>query len=296
MQHKVGLIGIGLVGTALAERLVARGFNVVGYDIVPEKREQLERLGGHAACSPADVASRARRVVLSLLTSDIVRQVVAGEAGILEATLPPELVIDTTTGDPDETERIGELLAERGIGYLDATISGSSVQIGDGEGVFTVGGEPEHFAACEDILDALTDKAFHVGPVGSGCETKLVINLILGLNRAALAEGLAFAEALGLDLSRVLPLLAATPAYSRMMDTKGQKMVGGDFTTQARLSQHRKDIRLILDLAAKAGQELPLSEAHLAILDAAIAAGDGDLDNSAVIKELRRRRCCPEGG
>lgn len=296
MQHDVGLVGIGLVGTALAERLLARGFDVVGHDILPERRQELERLGGHVASCPADVASRARRVVLSLLTSDIVRQVVEGDGGILQAAPPPQLVIDTTTGDPDETERIAALLAEQGIGYLDATISGSSVQIRDGEGVFTVGGEEEHFAACEDILAALTDKAFHVGPVGSGCKTKLVINLILGLNRVALAEGLAFAEALGLDLSGMLPLLTTTPAHSRMMDTKGRKMVEGDFAIQARLSQHHKDVQLILNLAKKARQELPLSEAHLAILDAAIAAGDGDLDNSAVIEELRRRRGSPAGG
>jgi 3-hydroxyisobutyrate dehydrogenase-like beta-hydroxyacid dehydrogenase len=249
-------------------------------------------LGGTAASGPAEVASEARRVVLSLLTSSVVRQVIEGDRGILQAEPLPELILDTTTGDPEETESIAALLADRGIGYLDATISGSSAQIEDGEGVFTIGGTKEHLAAARDILEALTDKVSHVGPAGSGARAKLVINLILGLNRAALAEGLAFAEALGSDLSSMLPLLAATPAYSRMMDSKGQKMVEGSFEPQARLSQHRKDVRLILDLAGRAGQELPLSKAHLAILDAAVAAGDGDLDNSAVIEELRRRRRC----
>jgi 3-hydroxyisobutyrate dehydrogenase-like beta-hydroxyacid dehydrogenase len=229
-------------------------------------------------------------VVLSLLTSSVVRQVIEGDGGILQAEPLPELILDTTTGDPDETEKIAALLADRGIGYLDATISGSSAQIKNGEGVFTVGGPEEHFAASRGILEALTGKVFHVGPAGNGAKTKLVINLILGLNRVALAEGLAFAEALGFDLSNMLPLLAATPAHSRMMDSKGQKMVEGSFEPQARLSQHRKDVRLILDLARRAGQELPLSQAHLAILDAAVEAGDGDLDNSAVIQELRRRR------
>jgi 3-hydroxyisobutyrate dehydrogenase-like beta-hydroxyacid dehydrogenase len=292
MAETIGLIGIGLVGTSLARRLLAHGFGVVGYDIVPGKCAKLEQLGGTAASGPAEVASEARRVVLSLLTSSVVRQVIEGDRGILQAEPLPELILDTTTGDPEETESIAALLADRGIGYLDATISGSSAQIEDGEGVFTVGGTKEHLAASRDILEALTDKVSHVGPAGSGARAKLVINLILGLNRAALAEGLAFAEALGFDLSSMLPLLAATPAYSRMMDSKGQKMVEGSFEPQARLSQHRKDVRLILDLAGRAGQELPLSKAHLAILDAAVAAGDGDLDNSAVIEELRRRRRC----
>ncbi len=290
MAETVGLIGIGLVGTSLARRLLAHGFGVVGYDIVPGKCAKLEELGGKAASGPAEVASQARRVILSLLTSSVVRQVIEGEGGILQAEPLPALIMDTTTADPDQTERVAALLADRGIGYLDATISGSSAQIEDGEGVFTVGGSEEHLAASRDILEALTDKVFHVGPAGNGAKTKLVINLILGLNRAALAEGLAFAETLGFDLGSMLPLLATTPAYSRMMDSKGQKMVDGSFEPQARLSQHRKDVRLILDLARRAGQELPLSQAHLAILDAAVAAGNGDLDNSAVIQELRRRR------
>ena len=113
---------------------------------------------------------------------------------------------------------------------------------------------------------------------------KLVSNLVLGLNRAALAEGLVFAQAIGLDAEAALDVLMNTMAHSRIMDTKGRKMVEGDFRTQARLSQHLKDIRLILAAAAAAGQALPLSEVHSRLLEAAEAAGFGDADNSAVIR------------
>ena len=117
---------------------------------------------------------------------------------------------------------------------------------------------------------------------------KLVTNLVLGLNRAALAEGLAFGEALGLDAATVLSVLQESMAYSRIMDTKGLKMVSSDFTPEARLSQHLKDVRLIRAAAVGAGLELPLSAEHEAWLERAEAQGLGSFDNSALIEVLRR--------
>jgi 3-hydroxyisobutyrate dehydrogenase-like beta-hydroxyacid dehydrogenase len=116
---------------------------------------------------------------------------------------------------------------------------------------------------------------------------KLVTNVVLGLNRAALAEGLAFAAGIGIDPARALEVIRASPAYSRIMDGKGGKMVTGDFTPEARLSQHLKDVRLILQLGTQAGLPMPLSHAHREILEAAEAAGLGGLDNSAIIRVLQ---------
>jgi 3-hydroxyisobutyrate dehydrogenase-like beta-hydroxyacid dehydrogenase len=116
---------------------------------------------------------------------------------------------------------------------------------------------------------------------------KLLSNLVLGLNRAALAEGLAFAEAIGLEPAPALDVLMGTMAYSRTMDTKGQKMIDRDFQTQARLSQHLKDVRLMLESAADAGLTLPLTETHCRLLKKAEAAGFGDADNSAIIQAFR---------
>ena len=152
-----------------------------------------------------------------------------------------------------------------------------------------VGGDATAFTACQTLLDTVSDKVFYLGPSGSGSNAKLASNLILGLNRLALAEGLVLAEKLGLDLTRFLELLKQTPAYSRAMDIKGQKMIDRDFAPDSRIRQHLKDVRLILQHAEKHGQELPLANVHLDVLQRALAAGDGDLDNAAVIRELRRR-------
>ena len=289
MTERIGLVGIGLVGTALAENLIAAGFDVAGFDIDADRCRHLAELGGTPADSPAAAAEGRPRVMLSLLNSQIVREVLEGPEGVLSAGSPPEIILDTTTGDPEMSADFARRLARRGIAFLDATISGSSEQIRRHQGVFMVGGDRQAFEACQDIFSAVGGKAFHVGPAGTGCKAKLAVNLVLGLNRLALAEGLVFAERLGLSAESFLALLVESAAYSRAMDTKGVKMIRGDFTTQARLSQHRKDVGIILEYARRLGQPLPLSAAHAEVLDAAIAAGDGYLDNSAVIREIRRR-------
>jgi len=289
VKETIGLVGIGLVGTALADHLLARGFGVVGFDVAPTRCEQLERLGGRAVGGPAEVAAGAERVVLSLMTTEIVREVVEGPGGLLESDPPPKFVIDTTTGDPDQTAALAERLARCGVMFLDATISGSSQQIRDRQAVFMVGGDRAAFDACADLLAALADSVFYVGPAGAGSKAKLASNLILGLNRLALAEGLVFAQRLGLELESFLELLKASPAYSVAMDVKGRKMLTGDFAPVSRIAQHRKDVAMILAYGRKLGQALPLSRVHLEILDSSIEAGDGELDTAAVISEIRRR-------
>jgi len=289
VKGKIGLVGIGLVGTALAERLLAEGFDVTGFDVDPAGCERLRKLGGKAVPNLAEVARESDRVVLSLPETGVVLRVVEGPGGILEAERPPKYIIDTTTGDPEDTVALARRLAGRGIHLLDATISGSSQQVRDREAILMVGGEKAAFEACSDIFRTIGREAFYLGPSGSGSKAKLAGNLILGLNRLALAEGLVFAEKLGLELGPFLELLRVSPAYSAAMDIKGEKMLSGDFRPQSRIRQHHKDVSIILKYAAKLGQELPLSRVHLDVLEGAIAAGDGDLDTSAVIREIRRR-------
>jgi 3-hydroxyisobutyrate dehydrogenase-like beta-hydroxyacid dehydrogenase len=290
MKDKIGLVGLGLVGTAIAERLLAGDFEIVGFDIDSARCKHFKQLGGKTASSSAEVAQQVGRVVLSLPDTNIVKQVVEGPAGILEAKTPPKYIIDTTTGDPEETIALAQRLSERQIHFLDATISGSSRQVRDKEAVFMIGGENAAFETCMDIFQTLTEKVFYLGPSGNGSKAKLASNLILGLNRVALAEGLVFASKLGLEPETFLELLKATPAYSAVMDTKGKKMLTDDFTVESRIRQHHKDVSLILKYAEKAGQELPLSKVHLDALEKAIEAGDGDLDNAAIIREIERRK------
>lgn len=290
MTDKVGLVGLGLVGTVMAERLLAKGFDVVGFDIDLAKCKHLGKLGGQALDNPAAVGEQVNSVVLSLPDTDVVLQVVEGSSGILEAAKPPKYIIDTTTGDPDETAALAQRLTMLGTRFLDAPFSGSSQQLRNRDVVFMVGGDKTAFENCQDIFRALAEKIFYLGASGSGSRAKLASNLILGLNRLVLAEGLVFASKLGLELQAFLELLKITPAYSAAMDVKGRKMLEGDFTPQAKIQQHHKDVSIILKYAKKCGQELPLSKVHLDILQKAIAAGDADLDNSAVIREIQRRQ------
>ncbi len=287
MKETIGLVGLGLVGTALAENLLAAGFAVAGYDLAAEKREHLCCLGGRAMDSAAEVAGAAARVVLSLPDTEVVVRVVEGAGGLLRAARLPTHVLDTTTGDPDATAALSARLAALGVAMLDATLSGSSDQVRRREAVLMVGGTTEALRECRDIAEAIAERVFHVGPAGSGSKAKLASNLILGLNRLALAEGLVFAERLGLDRAAFLEMVRSTPAYSCAMDVKGRKMVEGDFAPQSRIVQHHKDVRIILDYAGRAGQALPLTRVHFDILSAAIREGRGDLDTSAVILQLR---------
>jgi len=289
-RETIGLIGIGLVGTALAENLLAAGYQVIGFARSEASREKLVRLGGRAAAAPAAVAAEASRVILSLPDSDVVDQIVSGPGGLLAAGSGLRLVLDTTTGEPERTEALAARCAARGVLFADAPISGSSEQIRRRQGVVLVGGERAAYDACLDLIRAVADRHYYLGGPGSGSRAKLASNLILGLNRLALAEGLVFAERLGLDLPAFLEMLKTTPAYSCAMDVKGEKMLRGDFAPQSKVAQHHKDLRIILECAAKAGQELPLAALHKEILEQAMAAGEGDLDTSVVLQGLRRMR------
>jgi 3-hydroxyisobutyrate dehydrogenase-like beta-hydroxyacid dehydrogenase len=276
--RRVGMIGLGLMGTAFTERLLEGGYEVHIWNRTREKAAPLTARGARWCENPLTVCDR---VLISLYTTDAVKEVLAQ---MDDGLRPGRILIDTTTGSPDPTARLGARLAERGVQYLDAPFSGSSEQTRRGEATAIVGGSRETFEACQDLFDCCAGKTLYVGPCGSGSRMKLVSNLVLGLNRAALAEGLVFARALGLELNATLEVLNHSMAYSRTMDTKGRKMIEGDFSVQARLLQHLKDIRLILEVAAEKGQALPLSEAHRELLEAAEAAGFGDADNSAVIR------------
>jgi 3-hydroxyisobutyrate dehydrogenase-like beta-hydroxyacid dehydrogenase len=283
----IGIIGVGLVGSEVAQRLMAGGRVVLGYDLNPERQKELSQLGGCTAASADEVLGACQRILVSLPSHCEVTEVFSQTAARLR---PGMIIIDTTTGDPASSEAIARSLAERGVDYLDATISGSSRQIRDGTAVMMVGGNEAKFNACQDLFESLADATFHTGPSGSGAKMKLVTNLVLGLNRAVLAEGLAFAGGLSLDLALVLKIMRRSPAYSRAMDVKGDKMIQQDFSPEARLSQHLKDVRLILEAGAAAGLPMPLSQAHGKILAQAEAEGLGELDNSAIIRVLSAAR------
>jgi len=181
----------------------------------------------------------------------------------------------------------------RGIRYLDVPVSGTSNQVRRGDGVALIGGDPAVIKEVAPVLDALFARRFHVGKIGDGGRAKLAVNLILGLNRLALAEGLVFAEKLGLDPAAFLEVARGSASYSQVMETKGPKMVRGDFSPEGRVKQTLKDALLMLDQGSAIGQPLRALQVHIDTLEACVKAGEAELDNSAIIKEVRRRGVKP---
>jgi 3-hydroxyisobutyrate dehydrogenase-like beta-hydroxyacid dehydrogenase len=266
----IGIIGVGLLGSAIAARLEAAGYTVVGYDIVPDRR-----IG---ASTGQEVMDKATTVIFCLPTSDVVAQVL-GELKVARGTT----IIDATTGEPDAMAAFGTKLAGAGVEYLDATVLGSSRVVREGRATVMAGGRRPVFDAAAPIFRPFASQSFYMGGYGAGARMKLVANLALGLHRAVLAETLSFAQASGISPVDAMAVLKAGAAYSRVMDDKGEKMLKHDFSVEAKLSQHLKDVRLILASAKAKGAKTPLSEVHRQLLEKLEAAGYGEVDNSAIV-------------
>jgi 3-hydroxyisobutyrate dehydrogenase-like beta-hydroxyacid dehydrogenase len=278
MKKRIGLVGTGLMGTAIAERLLGAGFDVLVHNRTRRNADPLIEMGATWSDHPI---AECDRVVISLYTSETVAEML----DIFGASIRPgSVLIDTTTGEPNQVVALAKRVEDQGGIYLDAPISGSSEQTRSGEVTTIVGGDRETVESCWDVFEAFSARIVHAGSVGSGAKMKLISNVVLGLNRAALAEGLAFAKAIGVDPRAALDVLLHSMAYSKIMDTKGEKMLSGDFRVAAKLSQHLKDIKIALGVAQHAGQKLPLSEAHAQLLIDAEQLGFGESDNSAIVR------------
>src|SRR5438477_4630716 len=289
-RDAVGLIGVGLMGMALARRLLAAGIPVVGFDLDAAKRVELVAIGGQAVEQLRDLARHCRHVIVAVFSADQANDALAALAGAPSGAGPERALISVVTCDPDDAVALAQRARSVGFGFVEAPISGTSDQVLRGEGVGLIGGSPPADPALTAILDVLLPRRFNVGNIGDGARTKLAVNLILGLNRLALAEGLAFAERMGLDLAAFFDVARGSAAYSQVMDTKGGKMISGDFAPQGRVTQSLKDVHLMLAQAARLGQELPLCRINAAVLESCVRNGEGERDSTIVIEELRRRR------
>lgn len=277
----VGLVGLGLVGHALAGRFRAAGFEVVGHDPDRAAAAVAGELGVRIAAGPAEVAAAARLTLLSLPNSDVV-EAVLWDGGMAGACRPGAIIVDTTTADPQETLRQAALLAGQGVRFVDCALVGSSAEIAGGQGLGLLG-MADADAWFVPPLRLAIGRLHLLGDIGQGHRAKLVVNLVLGLNRLVLAEGLGLARRCGMDMAAILDILKAGGAYSRVMDSKGPAMLARRFEPPAaRLAQHAKDVGLILRLGEAAGARLPLSRLHRELLAEAMDRGLGELDNAAV--------------
>jgi len=292
-METVGIVGLGLIGMSLAKRLTGAGYAVQGYDIDARRGPLLAALGGRPRDSLAELGAGCSIILISVLTTDQVEAVVEGAApadgGPLGLTAG-HTVVSVSTCDPERIAALAGRVARGGARFVEFPISGNSDQIALGNGIGMAGGEPAAVQAVAPVLDALCKQRYHLGAVGAAGRAKLAVNLVGGLNRAVLAEGLAFAESLGLDLPSFLEVLKASAAYSRTMDNRGDKMVRGDFTPHAKVFQSRKDFTLMHEAAQRTGQGLPLATVYLELIEGCLAHGEGELDNSAIIREIKRRR------
>jgi len=287
MRRRIGVIGVGLVGGALVERFLSAGYSVAVYDINEDRVREAAAKGAEKVHTPRQILSTCSRLVLSLPSSDEVEDVLEGENGILSGSPLPGVVIDTTTSDPLRCIEIGNLASTQGVPVVDATLSGSSQQVREGQAIVMVGGDASVIEMHEDLLKIMGHKIFTLGGRGAGSRAKLLVNLVLGLNRLALAEGIALAERTGMDAWVFLDLLKNSAAYSKVMETKGPFMIKREFIPQARLRQHHKDVRVILEMAKREGLTLPVSELHEELLSMAEDLGCGEKDNAAIIQVFR---------
>src|SRR5271156_3863128 len=280
----VGVIGVGLMGEVYARRLVAAGFTVIGFDVDPAKNARLANFGAQAGSLP-DIAQKCDPIVVAVFNTEQVEDVV--ERALIPAAAG-KIVLVTSTCDPDRIAALGARVGDK-LRFLETPVSGTSEQVRQGDGVGLIGGDQKIAADAAPVLEALFPKSFHIGKVGDGGRAKLAVNLILGLNRLALAEGLVFAARLGLDPAAFLDVAKGSASYSQVMETKGPKMVRSDFSPEGRVKQTLKDAHLMLDQGAAIGLPLKALQIHADVLEACLRHGDGEADNSIVIEEIRRR-------
>jgi 3-hydroxyisobutyrate dehydrogenase-like beta-hydroxyacid dehydrogenase len=285
----VAIVGLGLMGEVYARRLLDAGIPVTGFDVDAARRAQLKEIGGRPAESIAALAGPSRCIIVAVFSTDQVEDVIENHLLPALGEGSNRIVLCMSTCDPDRVAALAARVTPRGLRYLDVPVSGTSDQVRRGDGVALIGGDPASADDVAPVLDALFARRFHVGKVGDGGRAKLAVNLILGLNRLALAEGLVFAERLGLDPAAFLDVARGSASYSQVMDTKGPKMVRGDFMPEGRVKQTLKDCHLMLDQAAAVGQTLSVLSVHADVLEACVRAGEAELDNSIIINEIRRR-------
>jgi len=283
-KTKIGFIGLGLMGSAMVKNLLTGGYSVIGYDIDRKKSTEVSAGGAEIVQDLKILPDRVDVIMLSLPNSYVVEDVVNNGLKLFEITKKGLVLIDTTTADPTMSQQLAGQLREKGTEMLDATISGTSKMCLEKDITFMVGGQQSAYEACEHIFSVLGQKTYYLGKNGSGALMKLIVNLVLGLNRFVLAEGLVLGEMAGMDQHQLLEVLKNSAAYSRAMDMKGAKMIEKDFEPpEGKLAFHLKDVHLILDLAKRLNFPLLLTSLHAQALASLVAKKRGEWDNSAII-------------
>lgn len=280
---RIGFIGLGVMGVPMARNLLAAGHDLTVHR-VKERSQVLVDEGAVAAASAREVAAASDVVVLMLPDTPDVEEVLRGDDGVLAGLHPGSLVVDMSSISPVVTVELAALVREAGSEYVDAPVSGGEVGARDGTLTIFVGGEEAAVRRAAPVLEVLGRTVTRMGPVGAGQATKVVNQVVVALTIEAVAEGLALAEASGIDAGAVREALAGGFASSRALDLHGSRMVAREFDPGFRLRLHRKDLGLALAAAEHHGAAVPATRVVAAQMDEALARGWQELDHSALFR------------
>jgi 3-hydroxyisobutyrate dehydrogenase len=291
---KIGFIGLGNMGGPMAANLLKAGHGVAGFDLAAPLREALAQAGGSVAASAAAAVAEAEIVVTMLPAGPQVRQVYAGEGGVLAAARKGALLIDSSTIDVESARFVSKAAAERGFDMLDAPVSGGVGGAAAGTLTFMVGGSEAGFARALPVLQAMGKTIVHAGPAGNGQAAKICNNMILGINMIAVSEGFALAEKLGLDWQKLFDISAKSsgqcwamtnycPAPGPVPAAPSNRGYTAGFTAANML----KDLRLSQQAAGTAAAATPLGAAAANLYQLFVDGGKGGLDFSAIMQLVR---------
>ena len=285
-MRRIGIIGVGLLGSAVASRLLKGGFDVVGYDTRPDQVEALRPQGLKAATSVAEAATGADAIFTILPSLESVDAVIRGSGGLVETAPRAATLIQMSTISPELTRRLGEAAAARGLGFLDTPMSGTSAMVERGDCTIFVAGDRARADTCQPIFDAIAKKTIYVGEIGMATLAKLATNLLVGLNTAALAEALVLGAKGGLAPGVLLEILKESAATSKMVEVRGPLMVSHRFEPQMKVDLFLKDFTLMLEEGHRLGVPLPLTSVTQQLATGTAAAGRGVEDLAAIVTTL----------
>jgi 3-hydroxyisobutyrate dehydrogenase-like beta-hydroxyacid dehydrogenase len=287
-MKRVGIIGLGLLGSAVASRLLEGSFEVAGYDTRPEQVKVLQAKGLKAVSNAAEAAADADAVFTILPSLESVETTMIGARGLIETAPPSCTLIQMSTISPELTRRLGAAAAVKGLGFLDAPMSGTSTMVQRGDCAIFVAGDRAQADACRPIFDAIAKKTVFVGEIGMASLAKLATNLLVGLNTAALAEAFALAAKGGLAPTALLEILKGSAADSKMLEVRGPLMASHRFDPQMKIDLFLKDFKLMLEEGRRLGVPLPLTSVTQQLVTATAAAGRGEEDLAAIFTTLEK--------
>jgi 3-hydroxyisobutyrate dehydrogenase len=284
---RVGFAGLGTMGRAMAANLARAGFPLTVWNRSPGRSGPLVELGAREAASPAGLAAESDVVVTCVRDTPDVEEILFGSGGIASGARRDLLVIDCSTISPAATRSFAARLADRGVHFVDAPVSGGSEGAQQGTLSIMVGGDAADVERARSILEAMGKTITHMGPVGAGQATMAVNQVILAGTYLGVAEGIVLAIKSGLDPETVVRALSGGAAQSWVLANRSERMIRNDYPIGFKLALHRKDLGIALGMAEETGTALPVAGLAAQIENGLIAAGHGDDDNSALARAIR---------